>query len=487
MKKSEEKKSVEKKPPVVTEVSNNDMMVVTVQGDSHPLQNCKKYSAGYYLIGRDIHKIDGNFYLTKDTITDLHTNTKYPVSSKHSLVKVVDAKNNIAYSSKYMWLYTRNPLFSETTRQYMGGYLIPYYNPDHKPHPSLSNMLKLQVCINTKDLNSLENIVTSAIRNSDNRVYNTKDYRGFNELNADKLESSNKYSFLPKEFTYGFELETSNGQFVVTDPLDYGFVVLYDGSITGHEYASIPLTAEKLINVENFCDKLNKNHTTNKFCSTHIHIGGIPYSEKNLIALYSLFYRLQDELHELCSPYKKNLHYLANKSRGEAKDHCQYLPKLPVLSVESIAKIFFHNLEITAEDFRSSKSEKILNGTQKWNVLSRYYYVNFTNYCLKKGGTLELRLLQGTFNSSRIMNWLLINVAVIQYALHNADLITKAKDKIFLEDCLEFYYKKDSKVYQVLTQHIQDTKLLNFNSKVNGDYREDDIYFKEKDIVNFKL
>ena len=63
--------------------------------------------------------------------------------------------------------------------------------------------------------------------------------------------------------------------------------------------------------------------------------------------------------------------------------------------------------------------------------MSRYYYVNFTNYIMKmRNNTVELRLLQGTFNSDRILFWLLINIAIIEYALNNSLKIIDSKEKI---------------------------------------------------------
>ena len=227
----------------------------------------------------------------------------------------------------------------------------------------------------------------------------------------------------------------------------------------------------------------------NSTCSTHIHIGNIPFTDQNLLSLYLIFYRLQDELHELCSPYKKDIRFLSQKK--DLKDHCKYLVRPLSNNVQDIYKILFSNFNgaLDIGTFPSSESEELLRRTSKWNVMSRYYYVNFTNYIMKmRNNTVELRLLQGTFNSDRILFWLLINIAIIEYALNNSLKIIDSKEKISISDCVSYYYGDNDSLLSVINSHIVEVKTTNYDSKLRNDIRISDKYFdNDMLLTKFKL
>jgi len=324
------------------------------------------------------------------------------------------------------------------------------------------------------------------------KIYSTNDHPDFKEL-TNNVKKNNKYNSLKKyldKYTFGFEIETSSGNLEEKQEQELGFVKLYDGSITGHEYASVPFNYSTLDNVTNFCKLLKTSgHRVNSTCSTHIHIGNIPFTDQNLLSLYLIFYRLQDELHELCSPYKKDIRFLSQKK--DLKDHCKYLVRPLSNNVQDIYKILFSNFNgaLDIGTFPSSESEELLRRTSKWNVMSRYYYVNFTNYIMKmRNNTVELRLLQGTFNSDRILFWLLINIAIIEYALNNSLKIIDSKEKISISDCVSYYYGDNDSLLSVINSHIVEVKTTNYDSKLRNDIRISDEYFdNDMLLTKFKL
>lgn len=324
------------------------------------------------------------------------------------------------------------------------------------------------------------------------KIYSTNDHPDFKEL-TNNVKKNNKYNSLKKylgKYTFGFEIETSSGNLEEKQEEELGFVKLYDGSITGHEYASVPFNYSTLDNVTNFCKLLKTSgHRVNSTCSTHIHIGNIPFTDQNLLSLYLIFYRLQDELHELCSPYKKDIRFLSQKK--DLKDHCKYLVRPLSNNVQDIYKILFSNFNgaLDIGTFPSSESEELLRRTSKWNVMSRYYYVNFTNYIMKmRNNTVELRLLQGTFNSDRILFWLLINIAIIEYALNNSLKIIDSKEKISISDCVSYYYGDNDSLLSVINSHIVEVKTTNYDSKLRNDIRISDKYFdNDMLLTKFKL
>lgn len=480
-------------PAAVAEPEQISGLVETVSGKKVPREKCVKLNEVFYQYDVDIHKIDNVYWKDSLTAFDISTGTRV-VKEKVTLHDVFD-KNFVLQKSSQFFAYFLDPknLKAEVKEKLVNTHIpgvsyIKYWDPSCKNDASLQAMLKVDypVMMEPKYFKVLSTKVLPAVRPSSPRYYSCSAHPGFPAL-AKKMEtggfgSSKDFDFLPGNFQYGIELETSDGQFLLDQPENYGFVTLYDGSISGHEYASVPMRKANLGSLKSFCETIQQNHLTNKFCSVHIHVGSVPYSEKNLLSLYSLFYRLQDELHQIVSPFKKDLTFLSNKLKGESKDHCQYLPKLPVLDMDHFNSAFFGWAKITPKQYRSEETSKILKGTNKWNVESRYFFVNFTNYCMQNGGTIELRLLQGSLNFNRIFNWLAINMAIIQYALKNPDKVLDAKEKIFMEDCVNEIYS--SEIAQILNAYSAEVASDNFFHKVQKDNKSADKYFANEKIAN---
>jgi len=481
--------------------------VITVFGDEQPKNLCRKIKNEYFLIDRDVFNVDDKWYKATSMTLDNFDGVRKPT-------KLFDFKKCMSESGKvfssqvaYFLMVTPPDSFLENDLRFYalgtGFYLIPFCKSILNNVIVLDESLELfrdivreycldvdldrdeynnsNILIPIETIQKLDNTTYSAVRRS--REYSFDTSREVDSTHTPKTDST--FDFLEpymSKYSYGFELETSNGHNLREKHLQNSFIRLYDGSITGHEYVSVPLKHNQFCNVFNMCNYLGKAHSTDSSCSVHIHIGGVPYSEKNLLALYLAFYRLQDELHELVYPYKKSISYLAKKK--DYKDHCKYLPRLISNSVSEIYQTFFSNLNITPEDARSSKSEKVLKNTNKWNINSRYYFVNFTNYCLKRNGTIELRLLQGSFNANRILNWLLVNQAIINYTLENADSILEGKEKLYLKDVVKYCYGKDVILSETLLRYVEECKEQFYQCRLSGDIKMSSGNFtKTNDVV----
>ena len=276
------------------------------------------------------------------------------------------------------------------------------------------------------------------------KIYNFRDI----PYKVDKLsKEDNRLNFL-KGLTYGFELETSNGVVHQVNSSKHGFANLYDGSITGAEYTSCIMTYDNFHHLRDFLDLAKLTTNIDNQCSLHIHVGGIKYSDENLLATYVLFQRLQDELNGLIAPYKKDYKFLAKKD----KDHCRNLPKLIDKTPEEVFNLFHIG------DYYKYREElsKYLVNRNKWTIEGRYYTVNFLNY-ICNSTTIELRSLQATYNFDYIMTWLLLNTAIIKFAEANYDKIINSKEKIELQDCLSFFIR-DEKLLEVLLHNIKQLK-----------------------------
>lgn len=482
--------------------------VKTISGNEAYRKDCTKKLGVYYEINKDIFKIDGEWYTKDATILDNYTKQNVSVKDRDSLriahnlegglvktsriINLIDSPDRIdsLFNDEFLHnntFFVRKVCASEVEKLIPAEDLISSWG------------LKLdgRDCFVNPDLyNYLLKNRYRAVRSEGNRVYNCQQSPDWNRLIKKGLKTSNKFNILEKvlsPYTYGFEIETSEGNLPTNFHRDNGFIKLYDGSINGHEYASVPFEFNNLNCLEDFCNILKTSHSTDSSCSVHIHIGGVPFSEKNLVCSYLLFHRLEKELHQLVSPYKKKIEYLGKKG----KDHCQYLNLLLGSDqphdrkeehseyvknlVNQIYNLHLSDISLTPKDFRTPKANEHLNGVNKWNMHGRYYFINFLNYILRPEGTIELRLLQGTFNFNRILNWLLINVAILKYSLENQDKILIGRDKIYLQDTIEYAFTGN--VRDILLRFIEEVKANHHNANVSHNLQQSSEYFSSQDRI----
>lgn len=412
--------------------------VVTVRNDEQPREACRKIGQNYYLMNRDVFEIGERWVREPLTFVDNYDGVR-KLKSEHS------------YSTVY-----KDTNFNEvvTTTQ-----VVTYYTSGGSTRDICASAL------NTGKLIPSWFLEGAYIDKNYKRIHpvrRTHKHYSMNEspdtakLILSKKESHVDFDCIKKELaglTFGFEIETSEGEILNKIVNDYKFVKLYDGSITGHEFVSVPFKSENFDYVRQFCILLKKACNKNMFCSTHVHVGGIPYSAENFTAIFSLFKRLEHEIHSIVPPYKKSLNYFASKRQnglGEMKDHCKYLPdhvnlaegaKNPALFTKQVAVYFANGNKVNVEHLGSDYYNGIFD-TRKWN-LNRYFFVNFVNYLFKQNGTIEFRLLESTFCFEHILYWTLLNVAITKYAIKEKKKVFDRKEKITLEDCVYGTYSED--------------------------------------------
>lgn len=385
-------------------------------------------------------------------------------------------KNVTAFKVRNRWAPLDKLEIDNVTKEYdFKTSLLPYQDFDDKTkytsHLVRVNLpsKKIEICFK-----EIEKELASFVYHNDEYYFLGEDYRlsprskyspptkiysvsDSKEVIA-KVESiDNNLSFL-KDYTFGVELETS-GIPLKSVAAHHGFYELYDGSISGPEYASRVLKYDNFHTIERFLLILKTMSSFNANCSLHIHIGNIEYSSDNLCAIYSLFQRLQEDLNLLIAPYKKDYNFLY----GKQKDHCKNLPLIPNIDESTIMSLFKLNCN---EDY---SDDHPINSTSKWNIEGRYYTVNFVNYICKDhpNNTIEIRSLQMTFDYNYFLTWLIINVSIIDYALKNTEKILNRKEKIQVEDCLqglpEDILEKVLFNYRAIKNKIYSLKYINGN------------------------
>jgi hypothetical protein len=266
--------------------------------------------------------------------------------------------------------------------------------------------------------------------------YNVEDNRGVFET-ARKLHD--EYNFPVdrdirlaakhiKGLTFGAELETILGQVPQYIMNRNGLIICKDGSIRGEdgyypaEYVTIPLSEAKGIQtLRNAANEISKRCEIDIKCSYHLHIGGIKPDRLFLVSLFKLCTKIQNDVFKMFPLYKL-------KPEGiKSKNYCKKLP--PILGPFLKGTDFNSYINSTYTDIfcflsggiRPDEEFNITNkrnpwGENKWNIKTRYYWVNFINLIFHKRQTIEFRLHTPTLNSDKVINWLFMCSAIIKYA-----------------------------------------------------------------------
>lgn len=217
--------------------------------------------------------------------------------------------------------------------------------------------------------------------------------------------------------TFGIEYESWDGRVPTYIAASGGIIPLRDGSlrhdgICGYEYASVVMEGSKgLAVIKNQCDMLKEFTTFNEKCSVHIHIGNIPRNPENLVKLYTALYTIQDSLYSLYPSC------LQKTSAYKQKDYCSPLPRLSngELTANNIVQWLSDGTEKYSSFGRNHPKDS--SAQHKWNINSRYSIFNLNNFYYTDRGTVECRVSTPTFNASKVVALLLINMLIVNNAV----------------------------------------------------------------------
>lgn len=274
-------------------------------------------------------------------------------------------------------------------------------------------------------------------------------------------EHQRMLSNLFRGLTFGIENETSGETKKIPNHTlaKYGLIPLKDGSIQGLEYATVPMTAEQVFASIEAQLALFKEHQVqiNHRCSLHAHIGGVPASKEFVVALYLLYYRIQNEIMGIMPNYLKDPMAIAGKNRNYAETISPF--SLPYLIynasietdeaytelIERLFKIIFNlytghqeDAKYNMENYMSGKVAPSW-GNRSWNSATRYLQLNLVPFIMKENGTVEFRLHPPTLNYDKIIAWISICATIIKVAENSSAAIIKSfvnRQKITLLDVI---------------------------------------------------
>lgn len=214
-------------------------------------------------------------------------------------------------------------------------------------------------------------------------------------------------------YTFGVEFETSAG--IIPEYLCFqnGLIPVYDGSITGIEYASVVLKGKLGLQTLRSQFKLYEQYSKiNSDCSIHVHLGDLPKSYLYAYFLNHVCYLLQDSLRKYIHQWVFN----SSEYKNTEKDYAKQLSK-PQDFADYYSMIADQGVSNLRNWTPTSSHCRDKEGTRKWNIYQRYYWLNVINLLYyNKNKTIEFRCLPSTTNVEKLIGWIYIFNAIAKYA-----------------------------------------------------------------------
>lgn len=246
-----------------------------------------------------------------------------------------------------------------------------------------------------------------------------------------------------KGLTFGAEFETSKGMVPVRLTKPLGLIPLRDGSIGGLEYATVPYEGAKgLQAMVNSCKLLDKYTAFDDGCSLHLHIGNVPRTEKFFLALFRTLCLLQDEVFEMFPLYKKYNFGVKSKNYTQPFPVAKMLSKMDsVITDQNIKSNFGVLFEFLSggqsyEEAGSSLSKidghpSDPHGTRKWQIKSRYYWINLIPLLFGNKQTVEFRIHTPTTDVNQVLYYLFMCTSIVSFVKENTEEILTGKSTHF--------------------------------------------------------
>lgn len=252
------------------------------------------------------------------------------------------------------------------------------------------------------------------------------------DIKVQSMVSSNFHTF--EGLSYGLEFETTKGMVPqrVLDKL--GLMQVRDGSVNGMEYVTIPLSGKTGVQtIANITKELKRRTQYDSSCSLHLHIGGMPRTPEFITALTRVLLHIQDDMFKMFPEYKKG---------GLGVKRKAYTKPLPVRQLmdgmdrritkdnllnnfNEIYKYFSMGYNYgdhgKLDEIKSHPADP--RGTSKWNIRTRYHWVNLIPLMFTNGKTVEFRLHTPTYDDNKVMNYVAICSAIIKYTMRNEETI----------------------------------------------------------------
>lgn len=424
--------------------------VTTISGKICDEGNCRLIDKQYYLIGDifvensgDVYLINGR-YIRQNTGRIFYNYTKGQYELKSLYLNIVNGIVGIKEGEFLFGDFERNYLENIIVHDLKGNTLLGLNDDvlDLNYREKTSNGEFYHISkLSAKEFTKIEKVSREY---KESLKYDSKDIlaKHIDKYNKNYNPSINEYaSELAKSLdglSFGLEFETSLGVIPNNRITNLPMIPLRDGSIDGLEYVTIPLEGEKGVQAVIDCVKeLKKRTKYDDSCSMHLHIGNIPRTPEFLLALYRMTSYFQEEMFAMFPLYKKYNFGVKRKNYSKPFDlfriNASMDPCININSKDSVNRNFavlFDYLAdgYTFEGFANSLEEvkfhpRDMNGNQKWNIKTRYHAVNFIPIIFGNKQTVEFRIHTPTYDINKILYFIAINAAIINFAKKNTQRI----------------------------------------------------------------
>lgn len=435
--------------------------VTTASGETEYKSNCRRLGDGlFYVKGIDLQYDEriGDWVLSKTSAPVLDYETGKMVTMLTNMIQgIVSIDNNGVPTLGY---FTRNPLNNVLVYTKRGQYWCL--------NVSLVDALPAMFseCYSDGTYYQLGQDFTpsaAALRkkvlgkNHGHSVYNIEDdkrafksaidiYDSWNPPISKELKAIARY--IP-DLTFGAELECISGTLPAHILARNGLIICKDGSTKDGngsyppEFVTVPLKGAKgLQTLINLSQEIEKRCGIDIKCSYHLHTGGTEITRVFMVSLYRLCFKIQNDVFKMFPFYKTNPEGI------KEKNYCKKLMNIikPFGDKnfnEYINQSFFDLYSMLSGGVQMDANYNVkakLNpwGDHKWEMKTRYFWVNFTNPIFGKHDTIEFRIHTPTLNADKIINWLFMCNAIIKFADVYTERCIKL-NKISFEEVLDYY------------------------------------------------
>lgn len=302
-----------------------------------------------------------------------------------------------------------------------------------------------------------------------NTVYN------LSKLNLDEFsipEIKKDSIFNDFNFTIGLEFETSAGNIPWIDLHENALVPLYDGSITGHEYVTLPLKHNQFSIIKKYLELLEFYTDYDNNCSIHIHFGGFPINIESIKKLVFYWKSFQYMLLDYIPVYSYSVEMY--KSNGKA-----YNKPLNITNLSRWIRNTTGNIVNNDSDlYLPNQYDK--NEERKWNVEGRYFNMNIMHLIAgEEHKTVEFRFIRPTYHYDELKTYILVLGGFLQWVIRDNGEINSIPQMI-----KEIYPEDTSKIILHNLMVFKHLTKMQINHRDYGgldDYKKD-LFFKHNPL-----
>ena len=446
---------------------SSEKIVITVQNEKLPISKCKNFNKLWYKIGDTKIKDSGDCYLINNKYYRQETGlivfnysiNEYMIKNDNLIEGVVEFVNNEPLFGNFE---KDTSLPSVTLENGMTYYILNYNsienNKEYREHLGSGDFYHISRMAANK-FNTL-NIPKQEYKYSlpyDSKGITDKFINIYKEKYKSEISPNiKKYAGILGDLSFGLEFETTKG-FIPSRILDQtGLIPLRDGSISGIEYVTIPLEGAKgLQTVVDLLKPLKERTVFNDSCSLHLHLGNIPRTKEFILSFFKLTCMVQDEIFSMFPIYKKYNFRIKNKNYSAPYPIFDLMSRMdPVINTNNINENFniLYTFLSEGQDFSEVGYDlKNVNfhprdpeGTQKWNIHTRYFIHNLIPLIFGNKTTVEFRIHTPTYDVNKIIPFILINSILVNYAIENQKHILSNKS---------FFYKKT--LFSIISEYLR--------------------------------